>query len=72
MFSRLAGYVDQLASARGGRVGNAVVLPEDIKKRVLEIVVPKGGVQAAQQTLQRVIQYAKKYKDLEIVFKETQ
>lgn len=72
LFSRLAGYVDQLAGARGGRVGNAVVLPEDIKKRVLKIVVPKGGVQAAQQTLQRVIQYAKKYKDLEIVFKETQ
>jgi hypothetical protein len=72
LFSRLAGYVDQLASARGGQVGQAIIRPEQIKGRVLEIIVPTGGIQAAQQTFQRVVQYAKKYKDLEVVFKETQ
>jgi hypothetical protein len=60
LFSKLTGYVDKLAEFPGGRQGNLQVKLADIEKRVLEVIVPKGGITQYQELLQKVVEYARK------------
>jgi RHS repeat-associated protein len=71
LFSKLAGYVDDLAGFPGGAQGGVVVPGQDIRKRVLEIIVPKGGIKQYQDIFRRLVDYSRReYRDLEIIFKE--
>jgi RHS repeat-associated protein len=71
LFSKLAGYVDELGAFPGAQRGALEVKGAEIQKRVLEIVVPRGGIKRYQETFQRLIDYARReYRDLEIVYRE--
>ena len=71
LFSKLAGYVDALGTFPGAQRGGVEAPGAAIQKRILEIIVPRGGIKRYQDTFQRLIEYARKqYDDLEVVYRE--
>lgn len=57
--STLSGYVQQLANYSGGQIPGRIIQRGDIARKVLEVVLPKGNLTAAQQqVLLRVQQQA--------------
>ncbi|MBE0656370.1 MAG: hypothetical protein IH602_01705 [Bryobacteraceae bacterium] len=57
--STLSGYVQQLANYSGGQIPGRILQRGDIARKVLEVVLPKGNLSAAQQqVLLRVQQQA--------------
>ncbi|MGH7034467.1 MAG: hypothetical protein ACREFL_12115 [Stellaceae bacterium] len=47
---RINDYIGKLADFQGAKYGNVTIKPKDITGRVLDIVVPKGSMTAAQKT----------------------
>jgi hypothetical protein len=50
-FQTLSGYVQELANYSGGQIPGRVIQKGDIVKKVLEVVLPKGNLTAAQQEI---------------------
>jgi hypothetical protein len=46
--STITGYAQQLANYNGGQIPNRIIQSGDITRRVLEVVIPKGTLTAAQ------------------------
>ncbi len=59
VFNTLKGYINKLKNFKGASHGGEEVLEGQIKKRVLEVGIPKGATKAQLEQITKAVQYGK-------------
>ena len=59
LYSRLKGYINQVAKFKGQRWNGVTIQEEDITKRALDVAIPQGASKSQVEAIQKAIEYGK-------------
>jgi hypothetical protein len=57
LYNKLSGYVNDLTDFQGSRYGDIFIPGEEIKSRVLTVIVPTQGSPAQQEVMRRIVEF---------------
>ena len=59
LYSKLKGYINQVAKFKGQRWNGVAIQEEDITKRALDVAIPRGASESQVEAIQKAIEYGK-------------